>query len=49
MAKIHHQGDGDVSAERFVAALTEFSSRRPADLRVTLARLAALESAGGSE
>jgi hypothetical protein len=29
MARIHYEADGDVSAERFVAALTDFSSRRP--------------------
>ncbi len=29
MAKIHYEADGDVSAERFVAALTDFSERRP--------------------
>ena len=30
MARIHYEADGDVSAERFIAALTDFSSRRPA-------------------
>ncbi len=29
MAKIHYEADGEVSAERFVAALTDFSERRP--------------------
>ncbi len=29
MAKIHYEADGEVSAERFVAALTDFSVRRP--------------------
>ncbi len=29
MAKIHYEADGDVSADRFIAALTDFSSRRP--------------------
>jgi len=29
MAKIHYEADGEVSAERFVAALTDFSDRRP--------------------
>ena len=29
MAKIHYEADGAVSAERFVAALTDFSERRP--------------------
>jgi hypothetical protein len=30
MAKIHYEADGDVSAERFIAALTDFSDQRPA-------------------
>jgi len=30
MAKIHYEADGAVSAERFIAALTDFSERRPA-------------------
>jgi len=29
MAKVHYEADGEVSAERFVAALTDFSVRRP--------------------
>lgn len=29
MAKIHYEADGEVSAERFVAALTDFSEPRP--------------------
>jgi hypothetical protein len=29
MAKIHYEADGAVSAERFIAALTDFSERRP--------------------
>ncbi len=29
MAKIHYEADGDVSPERFIAALTDFSDRRP--------------------
>ena len=29
MAKIHYEADGAVSAERFVAALTDFSEHRP--------------------
>jgi len=29
MAKIHYEADGEVSAGRFVAALTDFSERRP--------------------
>ena len=29
MAKIHYEADGEVSAERFIAALTDFSDRRP--------------------
>ena len=29
MAKLHYEADGDVSPERFIAALTDFSSRRP--------------------
>jgi len=29
MAKIHYEADGEVSAQRFVAALTDFSERRP--------------------
>ena len=29
MAKIHYEADGPVSAERFVAALTDFGPRRP--------------------
>ncbi len=29
MAKIHYEADGSVSAERFIAALTDFSERRP--------------------
>jgi len=29
MAKIHYEADGAVSADRFVAALTDFSERRP--------------------
>jgi hypothetical protein len=30
VAKIHYEADGAVSAERFIAALTDFSERRPA-------------------
>ena len=29
MAKIHYEADGEVPAERFIAALTDFSERRP--------------------
>jgi Polyketide cyclase / dehydrase and lipid transport len=29
MAKIHYEADGDVPPDRFIAALTDFSSRRP--------------------
>ncbi len=29
MAKLHYEADGAVSAERFTAALTDFSARRP--------------------
>ncbi len=29
MAKIHYEADGAVAAERFIAALTDFSERRP--------------------
>ncbi len=29
MARIHYEADGDVSPDRFIAALTDFSSRRP--------------------
>jgi len=29
VAKIHYEADGTVSAERFIAALTDFSERRP--------------------
>lgn len=29
MAKIHYEADGAVSPERFIAALTDFSERRP--------------------
>lgn len=29
MAKIHYEADGEISAERFIAALTDFSERRP--------------------
>ena len=29
MAKIHYEADGAVSAERFLAALTDFGERRP--------------------
>jgi hypothetical protein len=29
MARIHYEADGAVSAERFIAALTDFSERRP--------------------
>lgn len=29
MAKIHYEADGRVSPERFIAALTDFSERRP--------------------
>ena len=29
MAKIHYEADGAVSVERFIAALTDFSDRRP--------------------
>ncbi len=29
MAKIHYEADGAVSAERFIAALTDFGERRP--------------------
>ena len=30
MAKIHYEADGAISADRFVAALVDFSERRPA-------------------
>ena len=30
MAKLHYEADGDIPPERFVAALTDFSERRPA-------------------
>jgi hypothetical protein len=29
MAKIHYEADGEIPAERFIAALTDFSERRP--------------------
>ncbi len=29
MARIHYETDGPVSPERFIAALTDFSKRRP--------------------
>jgi hypothetical protein len=29
MAKIHYQADGPISADRFIAALTDFSDARP--------------------
>ena len=29
MARIHYEADGAVSADRFIAALTDFGSRRP--------------------
>lgn len=29
MARIHYEADGPVSSERFIAALTDFSARRP--------------------
>lgn len=29
MAKIHYEADGTISAERFIAALTDFSEHRP--------------------
>ena len=29
MAKIHYEADGPVAADRFIAALTDFSERRP--------------------
>jgi hypothetical protein len=29
VAKIHYEADGAISAERFIAALTDFSERRP--------------------
>ena len=29
MARIHYEADGDISPDRFIAALTDFSSRRP--------------------
>lgn len=29
MAKIHYEADGTISSERFIAALTDFSPRRP--------------------
>lgn len=29
MAKIHYEADGEIPAERFIAALTDFSDRRP--------------------
>ena len=29
MAKIHYEADGEISADRFIAALTDFSSHRP--------------------
>jgi hypothetical protein len=29
MARIHYEADGAVSAQRFIAALTDFSERRP--------------------
>lgn len=29
MAKIHYEADGSISADRFIAALTDFSDRRP--------------------
>jgi hypothetical protein len=29
MAKIHYEADGEIPAERFIAALTDFTERRP--------------------
>ena len=29
MAKLHYEADGEVSPERFIAALTDFTARRP--------------------
>ena len=29
MAKLHYEADGDVTADRFIAALIDFSDRRP--------------------
>ena len=29
MAKIHYEADGTIAPERFIAALTDFSPRRP--------------------
>jgi hypothetical protein len=29
MARIHYEADGDIPPDRFIAALTDFSSRRP--------------------
>jgi hypothetical protein len=29
MAKIHYEADGEITAARFIAALTDFSERRP--------------------
>ena len=29
MARIHYEADGSISADRFIAALTDFSERRP--------------------
>ena len=29
MAKIHYEADGSIAADRFIAALTDFSERRP--------------------
>jgi hypothetical protein len=29
VAKIHYEADGSISADRFIAALTDFSERRP--------------------
>ena len=29
MAKIHYEADGEIPAERFITALTDFSERRP--------------------
>ncbi|HEY8817981.1 MAG TPA: hypothetical protein VIM25_04095 [Candidatus Limnocylindrales bacterium] len=29
MARIHYEADGSIPADRFIAALTDFSERRP--------------------
>ena len=29
VARIHYEADGDIAPDRFIAALTDFSSRRP--------------------